>query len=137
MPAIRRCLLASLHMAQPCLLEPIFLVDIECPTHMIGRVYSTLNKRRGQIIDDTKLDGTTLTRIKAYLPVNESFGFTTELRQATSGTAFPQCQFDHWSLLPGEPIDMNTKCGQIVSEIRQRKSLPGPIPPLESLIDRQ
>ncbi|CAF1672829.1 unnamed protein product, partial [Adineta ricciae] len=34
-PAIRRCLLASMHMAQPRLLEPIFLVDIECPTRMI------------------------------------------------------------------------------------------------------
>ncbi|CAF1560489.1 unnamed protein product, partial [Adineta ricciae] len=40
-PAIRRCLLASMHMAQPRLLEPIFLVDIECPTRMIGKVYST------------------------------------------------------------------------------------------------
>ncbi|CAF1141422.1 unnamed protein product [Adineta steineri] len=136
-PAIRRCLLASLHMAEPRLLEPIFLVDVECPTHMIGKVYSTLNKRRGQIGEESELSGTTLSRIKAYLPVNESFGFTEELRRVTSGTAFPQCQFDHWSLLPGEPFEMNTKCGQIVSETRQRKSLSEQVPALESLIDRQ
>lgn len=136
-PAARRCVLASLHMAEPRLLEPIFLVDIECPTRMIGKVYATLNKRRGQINEENELGGTTLTRIKAFLPVNESFGFTEELRRVTSGTAFPQCQFDHWALLPGEPFDMNTKCGQITTEIRLRKSLPEQIPALESLIDRQ
>ncbi|CAF2482486.1 unnamed protein product [Rotaria sp. Silwood2] len=136
-PAIRRCLLASLHMAEPRLLEPIFIVDIECPTSMIGRVYATLNKRRGQINEEVELSGTTLSRIKAFLPVNESFGFTAELRQVTSGTAFPQCQFDHWSLLPGEPFEINSKCGLIVNDIRQRKSLPQQIPTLESLIDRQ
>ncbi|CAF1385128.1 unnamed protein product [Rotaria sordida] len=136
-PAIRRCLLASLHMAEPRLLEPIFIVDIECPRSMIGRVYATLNKRRGQINEEVELSGTTLSRIKAFLPVNESFGFTAELRQVTSGTAFPQCQFDHWSLLPGEPFEIDSKCGLIVNDIRQRKSLSQQIPTLESLIDRQ
>jgi elongation factor 2 len=124
-------------MAEPRLLEPIFLVEIECPSRVIGKVYSTLNKRRGQICEESELNGTTLSRIKAYLPVNESFGFTDELRKATGGTAFPQCQFDHWTLLPGEPLELNTKCGQIVTEIRQRKSLPEQIPALESLVDRQ
>jgi elongation factor 2 len=124
-------------MAEPRLLEPIYLVDIECPTRMIGKVYATLNKRRGQINEENELSGTTLSRIRAFLPVNESFGFTEELRRVTSGTAFPQCQFDHWSLLPGEPFEMNTKCNQIVTDIRLRKSLPEQIPALESLIDRQ
>lgn len=137
LPALRRCLLASLHMAQPRLLEPIFLVDIECPRHMIGKVYSTLNKRRGQICEETELSGTTLSRIKAYLPVNESFGFTEDLRHATSGTAFPQCQFDHWALLPGEPFEATGKCIEIITGTRQRKHLPAAIPALESLIDRQ
>jgi elongation factor 2 len=124
-------------MAEPRLLEPIFLVDIECPTRMIGKVYSTLNKRRGQISEENELNGSTLSRIRAFLPVNESFGFTEELRHATSGTAFPQCQFDHWGLLPGEPFEMNSKCAQIVSETRLRKSLPEQIPALDSFIDRQ
>lgn len=124
-------------MAEPRLLEPIFLVDIESPTRVIGKVYATLNKRRGQIIEENELSGTTLARIKAYLPVNESFGFTDELRRATSGTAFPQCQFDHWAVLPGEPFEANTKCGQIAAETRLRKSLPEQLPALESLVDRQ
>jgi elongation factor 2 len=39
--------------------------------------------------------------IKAYLPVNESFGFNGELRQATGGQAFPQLVFDHWEIMQG------------------------------------
>merc|ERR1712071_399153 len=38
-------------------------------------------------------------------PVNESFGFTADLRSNTSGQAFPQCVFDHWQILPGNPFD--------------------------------
>merc|ERR1719187_1722829 len=42
--------------------------------------------------------------IKAHLPVNESFGFTADLRGATKGQAFPQCVFDHWKMMPENPI---------------------------------
>ncbi|CAF0733227.1 unnamed protein product [Didymodactylos carnosus] len=136
-PAIRRCLLASMHMAEPRILEPVFVVEIECPSRVLGKVYATLNKRRGQIIEEVELNGTSLTRVKSYLPVNESFGFTSELRQMTSGQAFPQCQFDHWQLLPGNPFELDSRSGQIVQEIRLRKSLHGSIPTLDTLIDRQ
>jgi translation elongation factor EF-G len=39
--------------------------------------------------------------VKAYLPVNESFGFNGDLRQATGGQAFPQSVFDHWEIMAG------------------------------------
>ena len=39
--------------------------------------------------------------VKAYLPVNESFGFTADLRSHTQGQAFPQCVFDHWDIMNG------------------------------------
>ncbi len=42
------------------------------------------------------ITGTLLYNVKAYLPVNESTGFSNELREATSGKAFPQCTFHHW-----------------------------------------
>ena len=50
--------------------------------------------------------------VKAYLPVNESFGFTADLRSNTGGQAFPQCVFDHWQILPGDPFEGTSKPGK-------------------------
>jgi translation elongation factor EF-G len=53
--------------------------------------------------------GTPMFIVKAYLPVNESFGFTADLRSNTGGQAFPQCVFDHWQVFPGNPLESGTK----------------------------
>ena len=63
-------------------------------------------------------------------------GFTEELRAQTSGKAFPQCTFDHWEALPGNPFDETTKCGAIVREVRERKGLSLKIPGLENYLDK-
>lgn len=52
--------------------------------------------------------------VKAYLPVNESFGFTADLRSNTGGQAFPQCVFDHWQILPGDPMELSSRPYQVV-----------------------
>lgn len=44
-------------------------------------------------------------KLKAYLPVAESFGFSNDLREATRGQAFPQLVFDHWEELKGDPLE--------------------------------
>ena len=44
-----------------------------------------LNRKRGHVFEDSKVEGTPMCMVKAYLPVMESFGFTAELRAATSG----------------------------------------------------
>ena len=41
--------------------------------------------------------------------MNESFGFTTALRAATGGKAFPQCSFDHWQTMNGDPFTEGNK----------------------------
>ena len=48
--------------------------------------------------------GTPIFNLKAYLPVIESFGFTSTLRAATSGQAFPQAVFDHWETMSQVPF---------------------------------
>ena len=60
--------------------EPIYLVEIQCPDAMRGGVYSVLNRRRGCVIEEERRAGTPLYNVKAFLPVSESFGFTTDLR---------------------------------------------------------
>ena len=82
------------------------------------------------------IQGTPLVMIKAYLPVAESFGFTQALRAATSGRAFPQCVFDHWEELGGDPLDPKALAGQVALGIRTRKGLKPEIPGLDNFIDK-
>lgn len=135
-PAARRCVLASVLVASPRIMEPVYLVDIQCPESVISSIYSVMNKRRGAIFDEQQMSGSPMYNIKAHLPVNESFGFTEELRAQTGGQAFPQCVFDHWQVLPGDPLDVATKAGGIVCEIRKRKGMEEKVPALDRFLDK-
>ncbi|KAF8819595.1 putative translation elongation factor 2 family protein [Cardiosporidium cionae] len=135
-PTCRRVMYASVLAANPILQEPIFLVDITCPQEAVGGVYSTLSTRRGHIFNEEQRVGTPLVEIKAYLPVAESFGFTTSLRAATSGHASPQCIFDHWNPLSGDPLEKGSKLETLVLAIRKRKHLKEEIPALDHFLDK-
>jgi len=102
----------------------------------VGGIYGVLNRRRGHVFEESRIIGTPTFVIKAYLPVNESFGFTADLRSNTGGQAFPQCVFDHWQILPGDPMETTSKPGQIVVESRKRKGLKEGIPPLDNFFDK-
>ena len=101
MPTFRRVAHAACLLAQPTLQEPVYLVEIQCPENAIGGVYSVLNRRRGQVFSEEQRAGTPMFTVKAYLPVMESFGFSTDLRGQTQGQAFPQSVFDHWEQMAG------------------------------------
>jgi len=90
----------------------------------MGGIYGALTRRRGHFFSEEQRVRTPLFNVKAYLPVNESFGFTADLRSNTGGKAFPQSVFDHWAVLPGgSPLDATTKPGRIVQEMRKRKGI--------------
>merc|ERR1712135_227641 len=135
-PTARRVFYASFLTASPTILEPVYLVEIQCPEQAVGGIYSVLNKKRGHVFEEAQVPGTPMFMVKAYLPVNESFGFTAELRAATSGQAFPQCVFDHWQIQGGNPLDENSKPGQIVLETRKRKGLKEGVPTLDNFLDK-
>ncbi|VDK47489.1 unnamed protein product [Gongylonema pulchrum] len=135
-PTTRRVLYACVLTAQPRLQEPVYLVEIQCPENAVGGIYGVLNRRRGHVIEESQVAGTPMFVVKAYLPVNESFGFTADLRSNTGGQAFPQCVFDHWQVLQGNPLEPNTKPAQIVTEIRKRKGLKEQIPGLDNFLDK-
>jgi len=135
-PTARRVFYASVLTAKPALLEPIYLVEIQCPEAAVGGIYGVLNRRRGHVFEENHIVGTPMFIVKAFLPVNESFGFTADLRSATAGQAFPQCVFDHWQLMPGDPMDTTSKPGQIVAETRKRKSMKVEIPALDNYLDK-
>lgn len=136
-PTARRVLYASTLLAQPGLLEPVFLVEIQVPEQAMGGIYSVLTKKRGHVFSEEQRVGTPLFTVKAYLPVAESFGFNADLRAATGGQAFPQSVFDHWQVLPGgSPLDKTTMCGQIVETMRKRKGLKPEVPGYENYYDK-
>merc|ERR1712216_448971 len=136
MPTARRCFYACMLTAEPTLLEPIFLVNITAPEGALGGIYSTMNRLRGHVFCEDQRPGTPIYNLQAYLPVLESFGFVSKLREATSGQAFPQCVFDHWEEMSGNPHDPADKLGAIVKDVRVRKKLSEEIPPLDRYMDK-
>jgi elongation factor 2 len=135
-PTARRVFYAAQLTAKARLMEPIFLVEIQCPQTVIGGIYAVMNRRRGQIIEEIQRVGTPLTNIKCYLPVSESFGFTADLRSNTAGQAFPQCVFDHWKVVTGDPLEKGSKAEEMVLATRKRKGLADEIPPLDRFLDK-
>ena len=133
----RRVLLACQYTAQPRFVEPIFLVDVACPSDSMGGVYQCFNQRRGVVFSEETVPGTPMVNAKAHLPVSESFGFTAHLRSLTSGQAFPQCMFDHWELINDDPFDAKSRTYPIMMNIRKRKGIKQEIPKLDEYIDKK
>jgi len=136
MPTSRRVTYACILTAAPVLYEPYFLVDIQVPQDAMGGCYGVLSGRRGHVFSEEQRPGTPMMQLRAYLPVKESFGFDTELRAATGGKAFPQCVFDHWAVVSGDPLDPGQLAGKMAEETRKRKGLKIEVPPLDNFLDK-
>merc|ERR1712032_285891 len=136
MPQTRRACFAAELTGTPTLQEPIFLVEITCPQDAMSGVYSCMNMRRGCVFEENPREGTPLIQVKAHLPVAESFGFVSALRQQTSGQAFPQCVFDHWENMPGNATQEGSKMQELVLGVRKRKSLKFEMPVVSDYMDK-
>ena len=104
-PTARRCAYSAFLTASPRLMEPIYAVEIQTPADCMSAVYNVLSKRRGHVVADAPRPGTPVYVVKALLPAIESFGFETDLRYHTQGQAFGMSYFDHWAVVPGDPLD--------------------------------
>jgi len=136
MPPMKRVTYACQIKSGPGLLEPLYVCDITVPIRHVSGCYQTLNARRGIVEGTEERPGTPLCKVKAYLPVLESFGFTNQLRANTSGTAFPQMIFSHWQLLRGSPFDEGTECNKIATAVRKRKGLKDAMPKFSDYYDK-
>uniref|UniRef100_A0A8C9G8F0 Uncharacterized protein n=1 Tax=Piliocolobus tephrosceles TaxID=591936 RepID=A0A8C9G8F0_9PRIM len=104
-PTTRRAIYSSFLLGNPRLLEPILFTEIICSGDSVSAVYTVLARRRGHVLKDFPKVGTPLYMVHAYIPAIESFGFETDLRTHTSGQAFCLSMFDHWHIVPGDPLD--------------------------------
>ena len=123
MPAVRQALFAGILSADPTLLEPIYKIQVRVPAIEMGNVTGLLSRKRGSI-HSVEQDGP-IVNVIGMVPVSETLGFSQEMRAATSGTAFWQMTFDHWSPVPDSMLL------DLVKKIRMRKGL-SPDPPRAS-----
>jgi len=135
-PTARRVYYAAQLCAQPRLMEPVYLVEIQAPESVLGGIYSTMNQKRGTVFEEMQRPGTPMYNVKAYLPVMESFGFTTALRAATGGQAFPQCVFDHWEELAADPFTVDSQAYNLIMSIRKRKGSKIELPDIKEYEDK-
>jgi len=136
MPPCKRAMFACQIKSAPCLMEPMFLADITVPSPALAGVYNTLNARRGEVEGREDTPGTPLCKIRAFLPVLESFGFTALLRQNTGGQAFPQLIFSHWKEVQGCPFEEGSMANKIVTTVRSRKGLKDGLPKFNDYYDK-
>jgi 116 kDa U5 small nuclear ribonucleoprotein component len=106
-PTARRTVHSALLTATPRLMEPVYRLQIQCPGEIVDAIQPILNRRRGHIVQDKPISGSTMYAVKAFLPVLDSFGFETDLRTFTQGQAMVHSVFDHWAVVPGDPLDRN------------------------------
>ena len=106
-PATCRAIYGSILTGTPKLMEPILLTEIDCLPDNVSQIFAVLSKRRGHVLKDYPKPGTPFTTVLAYLPAIESFGFETTVRLHTGGQAFGMSWFDHWAIVPGDPLDQH------------------------------
>jgi U5 small nuclear ribonucleoprotein component len=104
-PTARRVAYSAFLLASPRLMEPIYLVEIQTPPNCVSAVYKVLTQRRGHVVHSAPKPGTPVYTVQAYIPLIDSFGFETDLRTHTQGQTFCTSTFDHWEIVPGDPLD--------------------------------
>uniref|UniRef100_A0A8C2PQD9 Elongation factor EFG domain-containing protein n=1 Tax=Cyprinus carpio TaxID=7962 RepID=A0A8C2PQD9_CYPCA len=67
-PTARRVLYACQLTAEPRLMEPVYLVEIQCPEQVVGGIYGVLNRKRGHVFEESQVMGTPMFVVKAFLP---------------------------------------------------------------------
>ncbi|WP_407680641.1 elongation factor G [Candidatus Chordibacter forsetii] len=84
--------------ATPILLEPIMKVEVSTPDEYQGELIGDLNRRRGQI-QGMESRGTVCI-IDAFVPLENMFGYSTDMRSLSSGRADYSMTPSHFDQVP-------------------------------------
>ena len=84
--------------ASPVLLEPIMKVEVTMPEEYMGDVIGDINSRRGRIEGMDDIGGGKM--VKAYVPLAEMFGYSTDLRSKTQGRGNYSMFFEKYEPVP-------------------------------------
>ena len=80
------------------LLEPIMKVEVTMPEEYMGDVIGDINSRRGRIESMDDLGGGKIVR--AFVPLSEMFGYSTDLRSKTQGRGNYSMFFEKYEQAP-------------------------------------
>ena len=81
--------------ADPVLLSPIGAVEVSTPPEHTGDIISSLSSRRGKIESMGELSAQ-LSVVKASVPMEQMFGYATEVRSLSQGRASFTMTFSHY-----------------------------------------
>ena len=84
--------------AAPVILEPIMKVEVTMPEEYMGDVIGDINSRRGRIEGMDDIGGGKM--VKAYVPLAEMFGYSTDLRSRTQGSGNYSMFFEKYEQVP-------------------------------------
>ena len=88
----------AMQKASPILLEPIMKVEVSTPEDYQGELMGDLNRRRGQI-QGMSTRGTVCV-IDAFVPLENMFGYSTDMRSLSSGRADYSMTPSHFDQVP-------------------------------------
>ena len=80
------------------LLEPIMKVEVTIPEDYMGFVVGDINSRRGRVEGIEDISGGKM--IKAFVPLSEMFGYSTDLRSGTQGRGNYSMFFERYEQVP-------------------------------------
>jgi len=86
--------------ARPIVLEPVMKLEVEGPVEHQGAILKTIMQRRGNVIGTTEVAG--MSRIESEVPLSEMFGYSTDLRSMTQGTAEFSMEFARYLPAPAD-----------------------------------
>ena len=88
----------AMQKAAPVLLEPIMKVEVTMPEEYMGDVIGDLNSRRGRVEGMEDIGGGKM--VKAFVPLAEMFGYSTDLRSKTQGRGNYSMFFEKYEQVP-------------------------------------
>ena len=88
----------AMQKAAPVLLEPIMKVEVTMPEEYMGDVIGDLNSRRGRVEGMEDIGGGKM--VKAFVPLAEMFGYSTDLRSRTQGRGNYSMFFEKYEPVP-------------------------------------
>jgi elongation factor G len=96
----------GLPQCHPVLLEPIYQVEIVCPSEATAKMNGLMSGRRGQILGfDTREGWNGWDVVRVQMPESEIGDLIVEVRSATAGVGSFTFKFDHMAELTGRTAD--------------------------------